>query len=135
MGVFVGRDDGMLMVSNISYKLDINKNIRFLGPVLEVQYLWKISDISILPSHEEGFSNSLLEAMSFGIPSIVTNVGGNIEAIKHGHSGLIVKKEAPQELAKALLMLINDKKLRNFLGNNALKRVRSKFNFKNTIEI
>ena len=50
------------------------------------------SDIGILPSNEEGFSNSILEYMAKKLPVIATDVGGNSEVIKHGYNGYIVKK-------------------------------------------
>ena len=50
------------------------------------------SDIGILASDEEGFSNAILEYMSYKLPVIATDVGGNSEAINHGYTGYIVRK-------------------------------------------
>ena len=81
--LLIGRDDGMQnILIQKSKEFGIYHNINFLGQRMDIQNFWKVAHISILPSHEEGFSNSLLEGMQLGIPTIATKVGGNIEVIK-----------------------------------------------------
>lgn len=65
----------------------------------EVPKLLSIADLFILPSHEEGSSNALLEAMAAGVPVIATDVGGNSDAIQHGYTGVLVPPRRPDMLA------------------------------------
>jgi glycosyltransferase involved in cell wall biosynthesis len=85
------------------------------------------SDLGVIASHQEGFSNSLLEKMSAGLPVIATDVGGNGEAIIDNESGVLVPPGAPALMAKAVLTLANDTSLRSRLGRNARERVRQHF--------
>tara|TARA_B100000900_G_C20531764_1_gene696643 strand:- start:496 stop:1368 length:873 start_codon:yes stop_codon:yes gene_type:complete len=130
---FVGRDDGIKhSLEYLARDLNISKNLKFLGLIEDTNSIWSNADISIIPSHEEGFSNSLIEGMSFGLPCIVTNVGGNTEAINNGINGLVVKSKSPKDLSVAILKLINDQKLRTKLGKKAKDDVVKKFNFEKT---
>src|SRR5262249_41440467 len=88
------------------------------------------TDLFVLPSHSEGFSNALLEAMSLGLPCIACCVGGNLDAIQHNISGLLVAPKHPFDLAHAILTLANDPQLRGRLGHNAQQLVRRHFSLK-----
>ena len=79
-----------------------------LGRREEVSALLAAADLFVLPSHEEGFSNALLEAMAHGVPVIATTVGGNVEAVEDGVSGLLVPPRDHIALAKALTTLLGD---------------------------
>jgi len=77
-----------------------------------------------LPSRFEGTPNSLLEAMSFGIPPIVSNAaGGALEYVEHGVNGLVVPVDDAEALAAAIRELVNDSEFRERLGLAARDRV------------
>lgn len=90
-------------------------------------------DCIILPSLDESFPNSLLEAMSCGKPIIGTKVGGIPEMIKHGYNGLLIPEKDSSAIKQALLKL-RDKKLRLKLGKNARKTVLERFENKKQLE-
>lgn len=96
--------------------LSIASHVHFLGGRDDVSDILHSSDIGILPSHEEGFSNAILECMAAGLPMIVTDVGGNSEAVQHGKTGIVVPPHNPDELAKALEELLADEQIRNRYG-------------------
>jgi glycosyltransferase involved in cell wall biosynthesis len=126
--LFIGRDDGI--GGNLLKKaehLNIAQNIRWLGSRNDVPDLLKISDIGVLCSHEEGFSNAILEGMAASLPMVVTNVGGNAEAVKNGKTGFVVNARQPQELADAILKLALDPELREKMGLAGRKRVETEF--------
>jgi glycosyltransferase involved in cell wall biosynthesis len=102
-------------------------NVIFLGERPDAERLVTAADIGVLASHEEGFSNALLEMMARGVPMIATAVGGNVDAIASGQSGLLVPAEAPAALAEALLQLAGDPVLRTRLGQNGRVRVLALF--------
>ncbi len=94
-----------------------------------------IFDLACLtPVSNEGFSNALLEQMAAGNAVIATDVGGNAEAIVHGHSGIIIPAGQVAPLAEAILKLYRNSELRGRLGQNARQRVRAHFSLEKMIE-
>ena len=76
-------------------------------------------DALVLPSHTEGMSNVILEAMACGLPVIATRVGAASELITDGSNGLLVNVGASSELARVLKRLVGDDALRGQLGREA----------------
>jgi teichuronic acid biosynthesis glycosyltransferase TuaC len=77
----------------------------------------RAADIFVLPSHEEGMPNALLEAMACGVAPIVTPVGGVIEILKDGANGILVSLERPDRLVDAMANLSSN---REFMRNIAI---------------
>jgi len=99
----VGRDDGIgKELKHKAKELGIEDQIRFLGARNDVPQILAGTDIFVLPSHEEGSSNALLEAMATGVPIIATDVGGNSEALHFGKFGWLVPAKNPAALAIAI---------------------------------
>ncbi len=122
--LLVGRDDGIGgHLREMSVKLGIADKVRFLGARKDVPDLLNASDVGVLCSHEEGFSNAILEGMAAGLPMVVTAVGGNGEAIVHGINGLVVPPQSSHELGVALLSM-TDSKLRSAMGRESQARVK-----------
>lgn len=93
------------------------------------------SDIFILPSRYEGVSNSLLEAMSCGLPVIVSDASpGPLEYVEHEVSGLVVPVDNSERLADAIELLFTDSELRRRLGEEGRRRV-SRCSVENVMEI
>lgn len=76
---------------------------------------------------QEGIPNSMLEAMATGLPVIATHHGGIPEAVTHDHDGLLVRERSPDELATALLRLMEEPELLSRLSQNAAASVRDQF--------
>lgn len=85
--------------------------------------------IFVQPSHHEGMSTVLLEAMACGLPVVATNVGGAPEIIENGVNGLLVPVGSPGSLAAAIQKLIRDRALRAQLGQNAQHTVAKDFSW------
>jgi glycosyltransferase involved in cell wall biosynthesis len=79
------------------------------------------ADIFILPSHNEGLPMALLEAMSWGLPPIVTPVGGIPEVVTSNQNGLLVQPGNLDQISAAMHSLITNTDLRLLLGLNARK--------------
>src|SRR5207302_3388741 len=90
-------------------QLGLEKNVKLLGFVADPVPLLKMSDAFCLLSRSEGFCNALLEAMACGVPSVVTRVGGNPEAITDGESGFLIHVEDHQTAAERLLFLLSNR--------------------------
>ena len=80
-------------------------------------------DVFVLPSYNEGLPMALLEAMGWGLPVIVTPVGGIPELITSKENGLLVEPGDIQQLSEAIQGLIENENLRISLGNSARKTV------------
>ena len=131
----VGRDDGIgVDLRSQAAKAGIAQNINFLGLRKDISALLAASDVGLLCSHEEGFSNSVLEGMASGLPMIVTDVGGNPEAVIDGECGIVVPSRSPSHLADAILCLSGDAGLRQRYGANARRRIVEKFDFNRAID-
>ena len=88
--------------------LGLEKNVKLLGFVGNPVPLLKMSNAFCMLSHSEGFSNALLEAMACGVPSVVTRVGGNPEAIRDGENGFLVPVADEATSAERLLFLLRN---------------------------
>ena len=112
--------------------LKLSKKIFFLGQKNDVNFYVKNADIGVLTSNEEGFSNSLLEYMSFSLPVVVTDVGGNSDVVNDNINGFLVKKNDVDELANRLNLLLNSYNLRIKFGRNGNKQINKNFNIELT---
>lgn len=126
--VCIGRDDGHGGALRLLAKLHgVAERFLWLGQLTDhaqVASLLAAADAGLLVSHEEGFSNAVLEGMAAGLPMLVTDVGGNAEAV--GESGLVVPPRDPAALAKGLIALA-DPARRSALGAKATERAAGHF--------
>ena len=126
--LLIGRDSGArAALESQAARLGLSASVRFLGERGDVPDLLAASDIGVLASHEEGFSNAVIEGMAAGLPMVVSNVGGNAEAVIDGECGHVVPARDSAALAKALALLIRDPGRRQMMGDSARRRVTSSF--------
>jgi glycosyltransferase involved in cell wall biosynthesis len=97
--------------------------ITFFGKVSEKEKyeLMSRAHALIVPGVREGWGLVVIEANSVGTPAIGYNVHGLRDSIRDGENGLLVKQNSPEAMAKAIMKLYNDEKLRNQLSENALE--------------
>jgi len=110
----------------------IDRFVSFSGMRHDVAELLRRLDLYVLSSTTEGISLTLLEAMATKLPIVATNVGGNPEVVIDGETGYLVPPQNPEEMAKKLLLLINDKNLRRQMGEKGRERVIANFSIKET---
>jgi len=111
----------------------IGQSLRFLGRQDDVPKLLAASDISVLPSHEEGFSNVILESMAAGLPVVATDVGGNREAILDGITGWLIPPKDPRALAVKIIDLLRDPAKAKEWGRGGRERVNRTFTVKRMV--
>jgi glycosyltransferase involved in cell wall biosynthesis len=132
--LIVGRDEGIASALQAQAAgLDIARNVTFLDTRNDVPEILNASDIGVICSHQEGFSNAVLEGMASGLPMIVTDVGGNAEAVLDGESGIVVPPHDPVHLADAIVRLANDPPLRARLGDAGRRRMAEHFSLDRSI--
>ena len=88
--------------------LDIGHSVQFLGIRRDVPALLAIADVYVHPSLQEGYSNSLMEAMAAGCAVVATAVGGNVEAVDDGVTGLLVPPRDDRALCGAISRLLSN---------------------------
>ncbi len=93
----------------------------------DIPRLLSVFDIFVISSVNEGFSNAILEAMAAGKPVIAPDSGGNPEAVEHKKTGLLFKPCDSISLAEALQQLIEDKNLRQWMGEAGRFKVKQNF--------
>jgi glycosyltransferase involved in cell wall biosynthesis len=134
--LLVGRDEGLRpKLQSLASELGIASNIQFLGERSDILSLFAAADFSALSSHEEGFSNVILESMAAALPLVVTQVGGNPEAVLDEETGLVVPPKDPNELGRAIARLAGDPALRTRLGRAGRARVEQEFSLARCVRL
>lgn len=110
-------------------KKKLDKHVELLGWVSGAQkvYQLKNSSIYILPSYFEGLPISMLEAMSFSLPVICTNVGGIPEIIQNGIDGILIRPGDIHGLYKALDRMLSNPDLCLTMGKNGFCKIINNF--------
>lgn len=121
----------------LTKKLGLSNDILFAGkiPNKDLPKIYASSDLFVLPSivtksgDTEGLGVVLLEAIASGIACVASDVGGIPDIIKHEKTGLLVEQKNTKELAKAMIRLLKDKKLRNKVVKNAQQHVKKNYSW------
>jgi glycosyltransferase involved in cell wall biosynthesis len=114
-------------LEDLARSLNVTQNIRFLGASDKIFSLLKMCDVFCLLSRSEGFSNALLEAMACGLPCVVTDVGGNREAVVDARSGFLVPNEDVGAAARRVLALLENPASAKQMGQFGRRIVQDKF--------
>ncbi len=98
--------------------------VRFLDPVPRVELvdLYRRAHVVVLPTSWDNFPNTVLEALSCGVPVVASAVGGIPEIVTHGQEGLLVPPGDPERLAEAIAALLLDPGRRSDMGQAARHR-------------
>jgi glycosyltransferase involved in cell wall biosynthesis len=94
----------------------------FVGHQEDVAPWFALADVIAMPSLEETFGLSAVEAMACGKPLVASNVGGLKEIVEDGTSGLLVEPNHPEDLAKAILKILLSPTVKARLRRGALRR-------------
>ena len=104
-----------------------SERIVLLGQRSDVREILSVSDVFLFATLHENLSNALLEAMSIGLPTIVTRVGGNPEVVRHGVTGYLVEPGDASAMARHLVGLQGDPMLRSRMGQAGRARIEEAF--------
>ncbi|MGB5104086.1 MAG: TIGR03088 family PEP-CTERM/XrtA system glycosyltransferase, partial [Steroidobacteraceae bacterium] len=107
--------------------LGIAEWVTFTGARNDTPDLLRSFDVFVLPSINEGISNTILEAMATGLPVVAGRVGGNPELVEDGVTGRLYDPVVPDALEHALLPYLADPSLRRAHGTAARARVVQNF--------
>ena len=115
------------MLRTLARDADVADRVEFVGPQNDPRPFLLGSDVFLLPSRQEGFSNALLEAMASGLPCVATDVGGNSEALVDGEGGYIVKPFDDAAIAEAVLRLAAERASLREMGLRNRARIEEVF--------
>jgi glycosyltransferase involved in cell wall biosynthesis len=93
-------------LEGFAQELGISESVVFTGEIAPESLPHSVMDVSVLSSVDEGFPNTLLEAMAQRVPIVSTDVGGVRDLVVHGENGLLVEKANPRALSDALRLLL-----------------------------
>ena len=115
-------------------KLEHPERVHFAGFRQDAPAVMAASDVCALPVLDgEGLSRAVIEAMAYGVPAIVTPVGGNTDLIVDGECGLVVPVGDVPALAQAMEKLYDDPVLRRRFGAAARTRIATRFRHEDTV--
>ena len=116
--LLIGGDGETEKVVNYIKQNNLDNIVKFKGWISGRQKILLLNqaDTYILPSYNEGLPISVLEAMSYSLPIISTNVGGIPEILKHGVNGYLIHPGNKNEIEESINNLISDKGLREKMG-------------------
>jgi glycosyltransferase involved in cell wall biosynthesis len=103
--------------------LGMTESVHFTGGLADVRLPLAAMDVFVLPSHAEGMSNALLEAMAAGRPVVATAVGGTNEVLDGEHTGVLVPADNAAAMAEAVLALFSDRPRAERLAAAGQRRV------------
>jgi glycosyltransferase involved in cell wall biosynthesis len=107
--------------------LDLRAHVFFEGFQEDVRPYLQAANAFVLTSHREGLPLSIVEAMACGLPCVVTNVGGNAEAVTHKVNGLVVSPGSVDEVADAISYLATHPTERALMSRKARDRACAAF--------
>lgn len=93
-----------------------SRSVDFTGRVSDPSLYYRQAAIFVLPSRVEGMSNALLEAQSWGLPCVVSDIPGNRAVVEHNSNGLVIPVGNAAALAEAVCHLLNSPSERTRLG-------------------
>ena len=126
-----GKNDILDDLRNLSAEQD--NTIHVIGEVDDPSEYYQMADLYFFPSRHEGLPTTLMEAMSCGLPSVVSDIGGCSDLVEEGKSGYRVEAEDVAGFAEKLIALLGDAERRKLMGQYAAAFVRKKHDYQQVI--
>ncbi len=112
----------------LARRLGLSDHVEFLGNRRDIPELLSKTDVLVLSTiTQESFGRVIVEAQAAGVPVVATKVGGVVEIIDHEKTGLLVLPRHPEEMANAVVRLLEDKILTAELVHNAKQKILSNY--------
>ncbi|MDT5063402.1 MAG: hypothetical protein QOH63_3861 [Acidobacteriota bacterium] len=138
---FVLAGEGQLTDSlrALAAQLGLERDAFFIGRCRRIAELLAVSDVCVLSSKAEGFSNAILEYMAAARAVVVTDVGGAREAVREGETGYLVQSGDDETMAARIISLLNDPEGARRMGELGRRTIEEKFSceaqLKNTVNL
>lgn len=125
--VITGKGQQQLFLSNLARQLNISSHITFTGfvPEEDLPKIYRIADIFVMASTAELQSVATLEALASGLPIVAAKAIALPELVHQGKNGFLFPPNNSKSLAKKVLMILNNSKLKNKMSSQSLKIVQA----------
>jgi glycosyltransferase involved in cell wall biosynthesis len=131
--LIVGDGRARHSLEEMSRSFGLETSVHFLGERKDVSKLLRQATVFVSSSLSEGVALALLEAMATGLPVVVTGVGGNIEVVQDGVTGVLVPPRDPARLAEAISDLASNPVRVAAMGRAARSRVEDVFDVRRMV--
>jgi sugar transferase (PEP-CTERM/EpsH1 system associated) len=131
--IVVGEGPERPALESLSRQLELNDRVLFAGAREDVPEQLRAMDLFVLPSINEGISNTILEAMATGLPVVAARVGGNPELIVNGVTGSLYDPGTADNLESDLMRYIADSSLRRTHGAAGRHRAVQNFSLESMV--
>ncbi len=118
----------------LAAELTLGESVIFTGFQSQPARFLSLMDIFLLSSFTEGTSMTLLEAMSLGIPTVATRVGGTPEIVADGETGILTESDNLDEFTDALKLLFEHPDKRERMAHKAKQRFSERFSVSQMVE-
>jgi glycosyltransferase involved in cell wall biosynthesis len=132
--VLIGEGGQRAELEQYTRQLGLADVVSWLGYRGDIPSMLAAMDVYVQPSHNEGLSLSILEAMAAGKPVIATDVGGIREVLTPSQNGLLVEPHSPEALFKSMTAMASQPDLRMLLGEAARKHVVAEFSLQKMVD-
>jgi N-acetyl-alpha-D-glucosaminyl L-malate synthase BshA len=125
--VLIGDGPERLFIQQLVRELKLTSDVQFMGEQDQLEPLFLCADLFLLPSEQESFGLTALEAMNCGVPVIATAIGGLPEVITHGETGYLFPVGDVAGMAASAVALLTDPARHALFGAEARKRAGESF--------
>lgn len=132
--LFVGDGPLLSQLKQMAADLGIAKNCIFCGIRSDIEFIYSVFDVFVLPSLREPFGLTLLEAMVSGVPVIATDAGGPLDFIKSGVNGVLVRPEDDDALARQISYLLKNRPQAHALAKKGRQTALDHFAIEKTVK-
>jgi glycosyltransferase involved in cell wall biosynthesis len=132
--IIAGEGELTEAMRGLAKELGLERETFFIGRAEQVAELLAATDVCVLSSKAEGFSNSILEYMAAARPVVVTDVGGAREAAIDKETGFIVPPGDPEAMASRIVELLSQPDLARAMGERGRERVEQEFSCRSQLE-
>ncbi len=132
----VGDGEERAHLEQLAQRVGVLEATRFAGMMSETRTLLSVMDVFVfLPALQEGFGLSLLEAMASGKPIVsVRRGGGSTWVLEDHHVGLMVEPDQPDQLARAVVQLLQDRAAAQRLGQQAQALAKTRYDLARVLD-
>jgi len=130
----VGRGELRDELQALAFALGLQSRLVFTGFRSDVGAFYKIADLCVMSSIEEGLGTAVLDAMACGVPVVATAAGGLPEIIRDGKTGRLVAPSDPSALAEAIIELLTHPRLAEAMAAQGRTEVRQCFSIEAMVD-
>ena len=133
---FVLVGDGPLRASlaRLVAQLGLGSNVKFAGLQRGMRSIYQSLALFVSASHSEGMPLALMEAMACSRAAVATQVGGVVDVVQDGTTGLLARANDPEHLGAGVISLLNDRPRREAMGRAAQQRISSRFVLQRSVD-